>query len=113
MGAPSPGNTQLENDISAGLASLHLVTSGETVSRFVLYVTELERRNARYGFIKADRSELIRLHLLDALAGLSLFHSLVPVGTVLDFGSGAGFPGLPLAICTPDRPFVLCERKAT
>lgn len=87
---------------------------GNIVTRLSLFIAELERWNARYGFIKANRRALIDLHLLDALSGLSLLQSLVPSGkTVLDFGSGAGFPGLPLAVYLPDRSFVLCERKAT
>jgi 16S rRNA (guanine527-N7)-methyltransferase len=107
-------NGNLEAEIIQGLAALTVQADHDIVSRFTLYVTELERWNARYGFIKADRKGLVHRHLLDALAGLPLLRSLVPAGnTILDFGSGAGFPGLPLAVLMTDRPFVLCERKAT
>jgi 16S rRNA (guanine527-N7)-methyltransferase len=107
-------NGNLEAEITQGLAELFVQADHDVVSRLVLYITELERWNARYGFIKADRNGLVRRHLLDALAGLPLLRSLVPAGnTILDFGSGAGFPGLPLAVLMTDRPFVLCERKAT
>ncbi len=100
-------------EIKQGLSALGLPQDDSIVSAFTLYLSELERWNKRYGFIKADRSGLVRFHLLDTLAGLSLLRSLTPAGAILDFGSGAGFPGLPLAICLSGRPFVLCERKAT
>jgi 16S rRNA (guanine527-N7)-methyltransferase len=49
--------------------------------------------------------EVVDKHLLDSLAVLPLLKGL----TVADIGSGAGFPGLPLAIADPDRRFTLIE----
>jgi 16S rRNA (guanine527-N7)-methyltransferase len=48
---------------------------------------------------------MVTAHLLDSLAARSLLHG----ATVLDIGTGAGFPGLPLAIAEPDRRFVLLD----
>jgi len=47
------------------------------------------------------------LHYRDSLEALS---ALQP-GAVVDLGSGAGFPGIPLAICRPDTPVVLVEER--
>jgi 16S rRNA (guanine527-N7)-methyltransferase len=99
-------------EVLKGLATLHLSADAGTLDRIAAYLSELERWNARYGFVKASSNELVRLHVLDSLAGLELLASYVPSGVVLDFGSGAGFPGLPLAIFLPQHRFVLCERKA-
>lgn len=49
--------------------------------------------------------EVIEKHLIDSLA---LLPHLLP-GSVMDVGSGAGFPGLPLAIVQPEREFILVE----
>lgn len=52
--------------------------------------------------------ELVDRHILDSLA----VNPLLPVsGLVIDLGSGAGFPGLPLAILRPGQPFVLVESR--
>ena len=48
---------------------------------------------------------MVTLHLLDSLAAHPLLHGK----TVLDIGTGAGFPGLPLAIVEPERDFVLLD----
>ncbi|HOB87904.1 MAG TPA: class I SAM-dependent methyltransferase, partial [Bacillota bacterium] len=52
-------------------------------------------------------AEIIGKHFYDSLvpASFSLLHS----GAVLDLGTGAGFPGLPLKIISPGTPFFLLE----
>jgi 16S rRNA (guanine527-N7)-methyltransferase len=103
-----------ENQITlrAQLQAIGIAATEEEVTRLQAFLDELCRWNKRFGFIKADAEELISLHLLDALAGLALLKANVASGTILDFGSGAGFPGLPLAFFMPEHQFVLCERKA-
>ncbi|MEO6025451.1 MAG: 16S rRNA (guanine(527)-N(7))-methyltransferase RsmG [Candidatus Binatia bacterium] len=57
--------------------------------------------------------ELVDRHLLDSLAVAAV---LPESGSIVDLGSGAGFPGIPLAILRPDQSFVLVEvrrRRAT
>jgi len=48
---------------------------------------------------------MVTVHILDSLAARPLLRGT----TVLDIGTGAGFPGLPLAIVEPDRRFVLLD----
>ncbi len=47
-------------------------------------------------------------HLWDSLQGLALLE-LPPEGRAIDVGSGAGFPGIPLAICLPTWQFTLLD----
>jgi 16S rRNA (guanine527-N7)-methyltransferase len=52
-----------------------------------------------------DPAEVIEKHVLDSLA----LAPLVPKGTLLDAGTGAGFPGLPIRIARPDIEVVLVD----
>ena len=99
---------------------------GPELERSLRYLEELERWNRIYGFVNASGEELVRRHFLDSLAGAREVGALaggpppvLPAGgapagvpTVADLGSGAGFPGIPLAIFLPRLRFTLVERSA-
>ena len=56
-----------------------------------------------------DRSTVYTRHVLDSLNPIALFDK--PPASALDIGSGAGFPGIPLAIAWPDTAVVLLESR--
>ncbi|MBA7679513.1 Ribosomal RNA small subunit methyltransferase G [subsurface metagenome] len=62
--------------------------------------------------MKAEGNELIIRHSLDSLAGLKCIRDISPLSSVIDIGSGAGFPGLPLAIFLQETGFTLLERSS-
>ena len=99
--------------MAEGLKRLGIECPPDRLEALERYRLELERWNRRYGFVKASGSELVVRHFLDSLAGLPVLRSLSPRRTVLDVGSGAGFPGLPLALFLPDSQVVLLERSAS
>ena len=69
-------------------------------------VDELERWNRKVNLTAIrDRDEMITAHLLDSLVAAPLLEG----GSVLDVGTGPGFPGLPLAIVQPERHFTLLD----
>jgi len=85
------------------------------------YINEIERFNPVYGLVKTDgsREMLIVKHILDSLAPLGhiarflMFPGEIPALSgkkAADAGSGAGLPGIPLAICLPKVRFTLIER---
>jgi len=58
---------------------------------------------------QADRSSIYTRHVLDSLNPVALFQT--PPSSALDLGSGAGFPGIPLAIVWPECQIVLVESR--
>jgi 16S rRNA (guanine527-N7)-methyltransferase len=77
------------------------------------YTEEIELFNPAYGLVKVkDQNELVVKHLLDSLAPAGIISNLITGRTpkIADAGSGAGLPGIPLAICLPQLNFTLIER---
>lgn len=80
------------------------------------YINEIELFNAAYGLVgNSDRQELIIKHILDSLAPLGVLLRIIKTHTpritnIADVGSGAGLPGIPLAIVLREHRFTLIER---
>lgn len=98
-----------------GLDRLGIAASAEQRERLERYRLELERWNRAFGFVRARGEELVVRHFLDCLAGVPAIRGLAGGRRFADVGSGAGFPGVPLAIMLPEAGFTLVEpasRKA-
>jgi 16S rRNA (guanine527-N7)-methyltransferase len=101
--------------LKEGLAKLGLEDSeGRILPLLERYIKEIELFNPAYGLVKVkDREELIVKHILDSLAPLKIIFDLFQGRAsfkVADIGSGAGLPGIPLAVCLPNAAFTLVER---
>jgi len=93
----------------AGARRFDVVLDARAVDRFVAYTELLGRWSARINLISCrSGDELVERHLLDSLA---VSPYLGAARTVVDLGSGAGLPGVPLAISTPARRTVLVESR--
>jgi 16S rRNA (guanine527-N7)-methyltransferase len=97
---------EIESRLAAGLSELGLTLAPAQVEALLTLVMELADWNARFNLTAInDPAEVVDKHLLDSLAVLPYLKGL----TVADVGSGAGFPGLPLAIADLDRRYSLIE----
>jgi 16S rRNA (guanine527-N7)-methyltransferase len=90
----------LRQRLGAGLAALKFELPSSVVERLLDYVDLLHKWNATYNLSAVrDPAEMVTRHLLDSLA-------IVPYvegATLADLGTGAGLPGIPLAIVAPQR----------
>ncbi|MGB9822932.1 16S rRNA (guanine(527)-N(7))-methyltransferase RsmG [Thermodesulfovibrio sp.] len=79
-----------------------------TVDKFLIYLAELKKWSKVYNLTSIeDEKEIVVKHFLDSLLYLS-FIPQKPL-SIADIGSGAGFPGVPLAIVRNDLKIALVE----
>ena len=106
-------DTQGKNILEDGLAAMGIPLDGQARERLATYCTELLRWSARINLVaKAPLREIWETHFLDSL---SLLRVLPPLGStqqsLLDIGTGAGFPGLALKAARPELPVILVEPR--
>lgn len=96
--------------LNDGIAKLGLECSDEQLSLLNQYISEIELWNPRYGLVNAEGDDLVIRHILDSLAGAAPIKAK-EVSNLADVGSGAGLPGIPLAIIFPHIQVSLVERS--
>jgi 16S rRNA (guanine527-N7)-methyltransferase len=111
----SPGGVGgLERDagdvLEAGLRQLGISCTPEQLEGLLRYQNELRRWNRRMNLVAGGEASLTVRHVLDSLAGLPVVASENPTRAA-DVGSGAGLPGVPLALCMPAVRWSLVERS--
>lgn len=88
---------------------MHTAVTSEQRDRLLEFLRLLQKWNRVYNLtsIKVP-ADMVRLHLLDSLLTLPYLR-----GTrVLDVGTGAGLPGIPLAVMSTDREFILLDSNS-
>ena len=91
------------------MASLGITVTQPQIDQFALYASQLKSWNqaANLTTITGDE-EIVVKHFIDSLAPLKKEY-ITGDGRLLDVGTGAGFPALPLKIMRPDIAMVLLE----
>jgi 16S rRNA (guanine527-N7)-methyltransferase len=85
--------------LAQGIAEAGLPIDEQKQQKLLAYLTLMQKWNKVHNLTAVrDAEEMVVLHLLDSLVVLPFIDGKA----LLDVGSGAGLPGIPLAICLPD-----------
>jgi len=100
---------QLRAGLSAGIKALDLAIDVDAQAQLLAYLEQLHKWNKAFNLSGIrDPETMLSHHLLDSLSILPYID-----GThVADVGTGAGLPGIPLAICLPNCHFVLIDSNS-
>lgn len=92
--------------LDEGLAGLGLTLDDARKDRLLDYLALLSRWNRAYNLTAVDEpAAMVDRHLVDSLSILPWIDG----EEIVDAGTGAGLPGVPLAIACPERRFVLVD----
>lgn len=90
-------------------AALPFTVDAAAADRLVQFIQLLNKWNAAYNLTSVrDMKSMVTRHIMDSLVILPYLHG----HRVLDVGSGAGLPGIPLALLNPDRQFTLLDSNS-
>ena len=88
------------------LGQLEFALSNAQKADLLAYVELISRWNRAYNLTAVrDPLAMVTRHIVDSLA----IATLLPLGTVLDVGTGPGLPGIPLAVALPEQHFHLLD----
>ncbi len=103
-----PFDSTQQDRLFRGANALDVAISPEVMAKFSLFAERLEETNRTLNLTRIPPEEYVPLHFLDSIA-LATFWKPKPNTTLLDIGTGAGFPGIPLALLFPEIQVTLMD----
>jgi len=91
----------------SGLETLGIENQDNLIDKLLIYMNLLIKWNQTYNLTAiTEEQHIITHHLLDCLSVIKFVNST----NILDLGSGAGLPGLILALCFPDKKITMVDK---
>ncbi|WP_245156625.1 16S rRNA (guanine(527)-N(7))-methyltransferase RsmG [Clostridium aminobutyricum] len=95
--------------LEKALDTLSIPYTEEMIDKFERYMQLVLEWNEKVNLTAiTEREEFIKKHFIDSVLCYS-FPEMKKAQTVIDVGTGAGFPGIPLALVYPEKKFVLMD----
>lgn len=96
----------LSSKLAEGINQLNLKVDQQKQELLLTYLEQLVKWNNTYNLSGIKEPErMLSLHILDSLSVLPFINE----NSVLDVGTGAGLPGIPIAICNPEKKISLLD----
>jgi 16S rRNA (guanine527-N7)-methyltransferase len=100
------------NKLEAYLSANRLPCPGEKAAKLLAFMELVLKKNEVINLTTiTERDEFVTKHLIDSIACYG-WPEIEAAGEIIDVGTGAGFPGVPLAVLYPDKHFVLMDSLA-
>lgn len=97
-----------QEQLTDGLKELGFEITPEQTTSLIAYLEALDITNRSFNLTRIPRADYVTLHLLDSLTALLALPKEKPL-KIIDVGTGAGFPGVPLAALLPNSRITLLD----
>lgn len=98
------------SELKAGCLAIDLNLTDEQVKRLLRFLELLRFYNQQMDLTAVKDAEMVSRHLLDSLE-VTRYAEFKDAKRIIDIGSGAGLPGIPLAIACPDKHLLLLDAR--
>lgn len=97
------------NTLKKSLAAMNIENSQELIGKFRIYMEGVLEWNEKVNLTTIiDPDEFVIKHFIDSIICAN-YPEYINAAKIIDVGTGAGFPGIPLSIISPEKEFILMD----